>query len=344
AVKRRFVFSKEFKQWNVESRTKLWESLVSNSSISGDFSNTQVQNFAERYQVNAGNITSSIETVSKLYQGGSIKTEEIESVLDKILQENNLLVGGGKSSGEHLKTTPYDASIINSDQDIIPIKDTLKDFIKTPENKRSTGINILFWGAPGTGKTAAARYIGNNLGVVLNEKKASDLMGSLLGETEKNIEEYFRGMTGDNQVALLDEADSFFINRATVRNTWERLQTNELLTQMENHSGVLFCCTNDLKSLDPAVLRRFTWKVEFSSMDKPGVKKLFKKYFPLTEDESSRWETRLDNMSGITPGDFSILWKRYSLTGKSIPCTDIVLDDLEKELAYRQEKKAAIGF
>ena len=182
------------------------------------------------------------------------------------------------------------------------------------------------------------------MGVIINEKKASDLMGSLIGETEKNIGEYFRGMTGDNQVALLDEADSFFLNRSTARNAWERFQTNELLTQMENHTGILFCCTNDLKSLDPAVLRRFTWKIEFSPMDKAGVKELFKKYFPVSNKESSNWEYRLEQLKGVTPGDFGILWKRYNIVGNKIPGIDVVLDDLEKELGYRQEQKAAIGF
>ncbi len=344
AVKRRFVFSKEFKIWNKEARTKLWESLVSTSSISKEFSIIQVENFARRYQLNAGNISSSIEAVSKLYKGGSIQTEDIASVLEKILGESNRIIEGKSVLNKSKKFTPYDPGVINSDQDILPIKDSLMDFIKIPESERLSGINILFWGAPGTGKTAAAKYIGNEMGVVINEQKASELMGSLIGETEKNIGEYFRGMTGDSQVALLDEADSFFLNRSTARNAWERLQTNELLTQMENHTGILFCCTNDLKSLDPAALRRFTWKIEFSAMDKFGVKELFEKYFPVSDKESFNWEYRLEQLKGVTPGDFGILWRRYNIIGNKIPGIDVVLEDLEKELGYRQEHKAVIGF
>ena len=42
--------------------------------------------------------------------------------------------------------------------------------------------------------------------------------------------------------------------------------------------------------------------------------------------------------------NFGILWKRYNIVENKIPGIDIVLDDLEKELGYRQEQKTAIGF
>ena len=143
AVKRRFVFSKEFKQWNKVEREKLWESLVSTSSISKEFSNIQVENFARRYQVNAGNISSSIEAVSKLYKGGSIQTEDIAPVLEKILGENNRIIDGTSVLNKSKNVTPYDPGVINTDQDILPIKDSLMDFIKIPESERSSGINKI---------------------------------------------------------------------------------------------------------------------------------------------------------------------------------------------------------
>jgi len=42
---------------------------------------------------------------------------------------------------------------------------------------------------------------------------------------------------------------------------------------------------------------------EFSSMDKAGVKELFKKYFPVSKKESSNWEFRLEQLKNVTPGD-----------------------------------------
>jgi SpoVK/Ycf46/Vps4 family AAA+-type ATPase len=101
-----------------------------------------------------------------------------------------------------------------------------------------------------------------------------------VGGTEKAIAEAFAQAEDSDAILLLDEADSLFLNREHSQHSWERSQTNELLTQMEAYSGVLICCTNLLKNLDSAVLRRFTFKVAFRPLTEEGHIALFKRYFP----------------------------------------------------------------
>lgn len=47
----------------------------------------------------------------------------------------------------------------------------------------------------------------------------------------------------------------------------EVTQVNELLKQMEQFSGVFICATNLFSGLDPAVLRRFVFKIEFQALN-----------------------------------------------------------------------------
>ncbi len=51
-------------------------------------------------------------------------------------------------------------------------------------------------------------------------------------------------------VLLIDEADTFLAPRAAAARTYEVSQVNEFLKQMEQHTGILVCCTNLLDRLD----------------------------------------------------------------------------------------------
>jgi transitional endoplasmic reticulum ATPase len=125
----------------------------------------------------------------------------------------------------------------------------------------------------------------------LIQKRASDLLSMWVGGTEKAIAAAFTQAEDSDAILLLDEADSIFLNREHSQYSWERSQTNELLTRMEAYSGVLVCCTNLLKNLDSAVLRRFAFKVAFQPLTEEGRLVLFERYFPsvlLTEEGRAR--------------------------------------------------------
>ena len=53
------------------------------------------------------------------------------------------------------------------------------------------GISILFYGAPGTGKTMAAQVMANELGMPLYRVDLSQLISKYIGETQKNIGRIF---------------------------------------------------------------------------------------------------------------------------------------------------------
>ncbi len=55
-----------------------------------------------------------------------------------------------------------------------------------------------------------------------------------------------------------------------VGHKWEVTQVNELLYQMENFKGVMVGATNFMSNLDAAIMRRFTFKLQFDYLEDEG--------------------------------------------------------------------------
>jgi SpoVK/Ycf46/Vps4 family AAA+-type ATPase len=136
---------------------------------------------------------------------------------------------------------------------------------------------LCFWGQPGTGKTELAHHIAAVLGRELVVKTASDLLSMWLGEAEKNVAAMFTdGAERHSEVVLLlDEADSLLRDRAKATARHEGSITNEFLKQMEHFPGIFICTTNLFADLDPAVLRRFQFRLEFLSLTGQQARELY---------------------------------------------------------------------
>ena len=224
-------------------------------------------------------------------------------------------------------------------------------------NKRSTqNLNLLFWGLPGTGKTEFAKHLAKEFKKELIVKRASDLFGMYVGETEKLIRSAFRKTERNEGILLIDEADSFLQNREDAGKRWEISQVNEFLTCMESFSGILICTTNFLDNLDIASLRRFSWKVEFKPLRNSDKVSLFETYFhalcdPHLDKISSKNEiflgnnqkNRIEAIQNLTPGDFQAVWSRVQFMDKPIEI-EILIAELESEVSYKKSNKKSLGF
>ncbi len=133
------------------------------------------------------------------------------------------------------------------------------------------GLACLFTGPPGTGKTMAARILGQQMGLDVYRVDLSRVVSKYIGETEKNLSALFTSAAAANAILFFDEADALFGRRTEVKDAHDRyanVETGFLLQRMEDHPGMSILATNLRKNLDDAFLRRIHIVAEFQ---KPEV-------------------------------------------------------------------------
>lgn len=212
--------------------------------------------------------------------------------------------------------------------------------------RRQASATLCFHGVPGAGKTSLAHHLAEAIGRPLMTRRASDLLGMYVGESEKRIAQMFRDADREGAVLLLDEADSFLRSRQQAQRSWEVTQVNELLQQMESFAGVFICTTNLMDDVDEAALRRFTFKVRFNALTPQQRKALFVESVLGEADAVLMPETiqALEKLGTVTPGDFATVRRQERLIGERYS-TGEFLRRLEHECVLKKgSPSAAIGF
>ncbi|HEX8492154.1 MAG TPA: AAA family ATPase [Pyrinomonadaceae bacterium] len=145
------------------------------------------------------------------------------------------------------------------------------------------GLNVLFSGPSGTGKTMAAQILAHELSLDLYKIDLPSVISKYIGETEQNLSRIFREAESSNAIIFFDEADAIFGKRSEVKDAHDRYANIEvayLLQRMEEYEGIVILATNLSKNMDDAFARRMRHSVEFPFPDAAYREHIWRNIFP----------------------------------------------------------------
>ncbi len=174
------------------------------------------------------------------------------------------------------------------------------------------GISALFYGASGTGKTATACTIANELGLDLYKIDLSTIISKYIGETQKNLQKIFDEAQGKDCILFFDEADALFARRtdgADVQDKYSNAEIAYLLQRTEQYDGFILLATNLLQNFDEAFRRRIGYIIHFPMPDENLRLKL--------------WENIYPQKAPVFEPNFGLLAKHLELSGAGIKNTAV---------------------
>jgi SpoVK/Ycf46/Vps4 family AAA+-type ATPase len=162
---------------------------------------------------------------------------------------------------------------------------------------------LLAYGPPGTGKTKLARYIAGHLELPLLTVRCDTLVSSLLGQTSRNLRRVFEYSQQRPCVLFLDEFDALAGARGNERDVGELQRVVIALLQNIDaipESTILVAATNHDQLLDPAIWRRFSFRIPMAEPDLALRRMLWKQYLEPFSAEQLDLDVLAQLSDGIT--------------------------------------------
>jgi len=273
-------------------------------------------------------------------RGASKPAPQLDDLIERQLRNADLALGRRPDLVQRPSVTQYSLDMLNVDSryELPRIIAALK--------ARGHGC-LCFHGAPGTGKTALAEHLAQQLERPLMIRRASDLVSKFVGETEQQMAAMFRDAEAEKAVLLLDEADSFLQDRRGAQRTYEVTEVNEMLQGMERFAGIFICTTNLMDSIDQAALRRFTFKIRFKPLTATQRETMF--VVEALHGDATRLDeamaARLLKLDQLCPGDFAAVKRQVEILAEALAPEEF-LAQLEAEHRIKPEVRETrkIGF
>ena len=147
------------------------------------------------------------------------------------------------------------------------MKTMMLDYLQSSFATHRKGVNILIYGAPGTGKTELATLLGKVLSVSVNNITYMDGDGDVISAEDRLNKCRFaqKVLEGQSSLLIFDEIEDVFRAGFFERSVAQKNKAwmNQLL---ENNNVPMIWLSNSVSGIDPAFLRRFDLILEMPDL------------------------------------------------------------------------------
>ncbi len=339
AFRRRFAYHLELKSPPPGAREQLVHRALEGVAVSDAF----VARLVARKGLTPAQIHTAVRFAGLVVPAQEAANAQggLEALIDRQLRNADMALGERReNAAARPPDTHYDLALLN-----VESRFELPRMVQALQT-RGHG-SLCFYGPPGSGKTALAAHLAEQMGRPLMIRQASDLVSKFIGETEQNMAAMFADAEAENAVLLLDEADSFLQDRRGAQRTYEVTEVNEMLQGMERHKGVFICTTNLFDRIDQAALRRFTFKIRFKPLAREQRHTMFvtEALGGQAEQLSPELRHRLDLLDQLCLGDFAAVQRQAGILGGGFDALEF-LEQLEAEHRIKPEvrESRSVGF
>lgn len=182
--------------------------------------------------------------------------------------------------------------------------ETLRHYLAKAVTTKEKGVNILFYGAPGTGKTELAKALAKNLGLALFEVTYKGSEGEVLeGSGRLKAYSFCQRILERSSTALVmfDEVEDVFSSGSSLMamlglEMADRTGKAWINRIMESNPVPSLWITNNA-DIDPAYLRRFDYSIHFPKPPKQIRLTMARRHLgKLASDET--WLSKIANRAG----------------------------------------------
>ena len=205
------------------------------------------------------NLRSKIDVLNDDFMGALFQCKSIDKIFASAISPCN-------DTGLSLKNYAH----VKEDMQI------LISFIKIAVHKKQKGVNVLLYGQAGTGKTELSKVLAGKLNLKLYEVAYED--GGEYADERQRLKSYCLAqnvLSAGSNLLMYDEAEDVFNTINDKKRQYGKAFINRAL---ETNEVPTIWITNDIYSMDEAVVRRFNLAIELGVPNENTRAKIIKEY------------------------------------------------------------------
>jgi cell division protease FtsH len=237
-------------------------------------------------------------------------------------------------------------------QEVLHLEDMIRNRSVYKQHNIDKPFNVMLTGPAGTGKTKLAGYLAKRLGYPLISASGSALESGYIGGGSKSLNALYRkACARGNCIIFLDEAQALFMPRGRGEKKWEDDTANTLLglldgVKSDEGKGVIWVVASNFddnnSSMDEAMLRRFSVKINFRLPNKTERQELLRTFLSRKEEGLVDWnDMDLNQVAEITNNLSPALLETVVERASMLSIQDKTI--INTELMFRAFERATIG-